>query len=128
MQVYLVKKNIVFIYSKCFLFFSCCKLRTSFVKKNLQYLFTLNSLFLMFGICEMVLWLIGLLLHRSDSQKTWRVKIMGRSNKFLSLKVNLLSIESVLSSRHAILLFSWTFFMKYTIKVVRKVNNTDQAI
>ena len=37
-----------------------------------------------------------------DPQKS--VEIMGRYNRFLSLKVNILSIQSVLLSWHAILL------------------------
>ena len=92
--------------------------------------FSLNSLFLMFSICQMVLWLIGLLLDHFDPLKNWSVEIMGKYNEFLSLKVNILSIQSVLFSRHAVMhaKVSWTFFMEYTIKVVSKVNKTDQFI
>ena len=60
--------------------------------------FSLGSLFLMFGICQMVLWLVGLLLDHYDPQKNWIVKIMQRYNRFLSLKVNILSIQSVLQT------------------------------
>ena len=65
--------------------------------KNKSYFFSLNSLFLIFGIC-----LIGLLLVHFDPQKNWSVKIMQRFNGFLSLKVNILSIQSVLFSWYAI--------------------------
>ena len=86
----------------------------------------------MFGIFQMVLWLIGFLFDHFEPQKNWSVKIMGIYNGFLSLKDNILSIHSVFFSWHAILLerqwFLWTFFMEYTIKVVRKVNNTVQTI
>ena len=58
----------------------------------------------MFGIFQMVLWLIGLLLDHFDPQKNWSVEIMGGYNEFLSLKMDILSVQSVLYSRHAILL------------------------
>ena len=102
------------------------------IKEGLEKCFSLNSLLLMFGICQMVLWLFGLLVDHFDSQKNWSVKIMERYNGFLSLKVNILSIQSVFFSWHATLLVhqqvSWTFFMEYIVKVVGKVNNTDQII
>ena len=60
--------------------------------------FILNSLFLMFGICQMILWLTGLLLDHFDPQKNWSIKIMRRYDGFLSLKVNILSTQSVLFS------------------------------
>ena len=41
------------------------------------------------------LWLIGSLLDHSDPQKNWSVEIKGRYNRFLSLKVNILSIQPV---------------------------------
>ena len=86
----------------------------------------------MFEIYQMVLWLTGLLLDHLDPQKKWSVEIMGRYDGFLSLKVNILSIQSVLFSWHAILLerqeVSWTLFVECNIKVPRKVNNTDQNI
>ena len=57
---------------------------------------------------------------------------MGRYNGFLSSKVNILSIQAVLFSLYAILLEHQIIFMnlfyEFTIKVVRKVNNTDQTI
>ena len=102
------------------------------IKEGLENFFSLNSLLLMFGICQMVLWLFGLLVDHFDSQKNWSVKIMKRYNGFLSLKVNILSIQSGLFSWHATLLVhqqvSWTFFMEYIVKVVGKLNNTDQTI
>ena len=76
-------------------------------KKGLEktcHFFSLSPLFWMYGICQMVLWLIGLLLDHFDPQKNWSGKIMGRYNGFLSLKVNILSTQSVLFSWHAILL------------------------
>ena len=86
----------------------------------------------MFGICQMVLWLIGLLLDPFDPQKNWSVEIMGRYNGFFILQVIILSIQSVLFSWHAILLkhqyVSSIFFVEYTIKVIREVSNTDQSI
>ena len=94
--------------------------------------FSLKPLFWIVGICQMVLWLIGVLRDLFDPQNIWSAEIMYRHNGFLSLKINILSIQSVLFSWHAILLehqkFSWIFFMKNTIKAVRKVNNTDQTI
>ena len=66
--------------------------------------FILNQLFWMFRICQKVLWLNGSLLDHFGPQKNWSVKIMGRYNGFLSLKVNILSIQSVLFSSHAIFL------------------------
>ena len=56
---------------------------------------------------------------------------MGRYNGLKSLKVNVVSIETALFSWYAILLehhVSWTLFIEYTIKVVRKVSNTGQTI
>ena len=57
---------------------------------------------------------------------------MHRYNGFLSSKVNIISIQSVIFSLHAIVLehqqILEIFFMEYTIKVVREVNNTDQTI
>ena len=70
----------------------------------MAFFFILNSLFLMFGICPMVLWLIGLLLDHFDPQKNWSIEIMGRHTGFLSLEVNIRSIESVIFSWYAILL------------------------
>ena len=65
-------------------------------------------------------------------KKNGSVKIMQSFNGFLSLQVNILGIQSVLFSWHAILiehkLVLWTFFMEYTIKMVREVNSTDQTI
>ena len=52
----------------------------------------------MFGICQMVLWLIGLLLDHFDTQENWSVEIMGRYNGFFSWQVNILSIQFVLFS------------------------------
>ena len=78
------------------------KIKESFEKPAI--FFILNALFLMFRICQMVLWLIGLLLDHFDPHKNWSVEIMGRYNGFLSFKVNILSIQSVLFSWHAILL------------------------
>ena len=53
----------------------------------------LDSLFLMFGTCQVVLWVIGLLLDHFDLQKkNWNAEIMGKYNGFVSLKVNILSI------------------------------------
>ena len=40
-----------------------------------EFFFSLNSLFLMFGIFQMVLWLIGSLLDHFDPQKTWSVYV-----------------------------------------------------
>ena len=37
--------------------------------------FNLDSLFLMFGICQMVLWLIGLLFDHFDPKKPERSKL-----------------------------------------------------
>ena len=60
-----------------------------------------------------------------------RLKVMSRYTGFLSLKVNVLRIQSVLLSRYAALLeyqyVSWTFSIQYTIKVVTKMKNKDQA-
>ena len=57
---------------------------------------------------------------------------MGRYNRFLSLKVNVLWIQSFLVSGHAMLLehqeVSGTLFMENSMKVARKVKNTDQTI
>ena len=78
------------------------KIKESFEKPAI--FFILNALFLMFRICQMVFWLTGLLLDHFDPQKNWSVEIMGRYNGFLSFKVNILSIQSVLFSWHAILL------------------------
>ena len=72
--------------------------------KKLAFFFILNSLFLMFGMCQMVLWLIGLLLDHFDTQKNWSVEIMGRYNGFFLLQVKILSIQPVLFSQNAILL------------------------
>ena len=104
-------------------------------KKNNRYLekpgiiFSLNSLLLMSWICQMVSLLIGSLWSLWPS-KNWSVKITRRYNGFLSLKVNILNIHSVLFSWYACYSagVSWSFFMEYIIKVVRKVNNTDQTI
>ena len=41
------------------------------------------------------LWLIGSILDHFDPQKNWSVEIKGRYNRFLSLKVNILSIQPV---------------------------------
>ena len=46
----------------------------------------------MFGICQIVLWLIGLLIDHFDTHKNWSVEIMGRYTGFLSLKVDILSV------------------------------------
>ena len=72
------------------------KIKGGFEKHS--FFFALNPLFLMFAICEMVLWLIGLFLSHYDPQKNWSVKVIERYHKFLSLKVNILSIQSVLFS------------------------------
>ena len=74
----------------------------------------------------MVLWLTVSLLDHFDLQTSWIVKIKERYNGFLSLKVNIPSIESVLSSLHAIL--RDLFHGIHTIKIVVKVNNIDQTI
>ena len=50
----------------------------------------------MFGICQMVLWPIGFLRDHFDPRENWSVESLGRYNGFLSLKVNVLSIQSVL--------------------------------
>ena len=50
------------------------------------------------------LWLIGLLLDHFDPQKNWSIETMGRYTGFLSLEVNIRSIQSVLFSWYAILL------------------------
>ena len=52
----------------------------------------------------MVLWVTGLLLDYFDSKKNWSDGIMRRYNGFLSLKVNIISIQSVVFSWHAKLL------------------------
>ena len=73
----------------------------------------------MFGIFQMVLWLTVSLLDHFDLQTSWIVKIKERYNGFLSLKVNIPSIESVLFSLHAILRdyqqVLLTFFMENTL-------------
>ena len=60
-----------------------------------------------------------------------RLKVIWRYTGFLSLKVNVLSIQSVLLSCYAALLehqqVSWTFSIQDTIKVVTKVENKYQA-
>ena len=65
-------------------------------------------------------------------KNNWSVESMGRYNGFFLLEMNILSIQSVLFSWHAILpehqYVSWKFFVEYTIKVIRKVKNTDQTI
>ena len=66
--------------------------------------FGLNPLFWMFGICQMVLWLFWILLDHFDSQRNSSVEIIGRYNGFLSLKMNILSIQPVIFSWHLILL------------------------
>ena len=43
-----------------------------------EIVFSLNSLFLMFGICQMVLWVIGLLLDHFDLKKLKRLSQGGR--------------------------------------------------
>ena len=66
--------------------------------------FSSNGLFLIFGICQIVLRLTGFVLVHCDSQKNWSVEIMQKFNRFLSLEVNILSIQFLFSSSHVILL------------------------
>ena len=58
--------------------------------EKLSVFFGLNSFFLMFDVCQMVLWLIIPLLDGFASQK------INERYKFLSLKGNVQSIQSVL--------------------------------
>ena len=80
------------------------KMKNKRVFGKTWHFFILDSLFLVFGKCQMVLWLIMLLLYHFDLKKTRSTEIMWRRNGFLSLKGNILSIQSVLFSWHAILL------------------------
>ena len=63
--------------------------------KNLTFFFSLNSLLLMFAICQMVLGLIGSLLDHFDLKENWSVYVKGWYNGFLPLKMNILSIQSM---------------------------------
>ena len=58
------------------------------------HVFSLHSLFLMFGICQMVLCLIRLLVDCFDPKRILNCQSFQRYNRFLSLKVNVLSIQS----------------------------------
>ena len=65
------------------------------------------------------------------SKKGWSVKTNERCNEFLSLKHNILRIQSVLVFLHAILHNLdevFLFFIEYTLKVVRKVSSEDETI
>ena len=80
----------------------------------------------------MVLWVILSLFDHFDPQKTEVSKLSGDIMDFLSLNLNIMSIQSFHFTLHVMLQEyeqdSLTFFMGYTIKVVRKLNNTDQTI
>ena len=57
--------------------------------------FYLNSLFLIFEVFQMVLWLITSLLDNFGPQKIEESKLMRKNIEFLVLKENMLSIQSV---------------------------------
>ena len=63
-----------------------------FQKKKICVLLSLNSLFLIFEVCKMVVYLTVFLLDDFPSKK-WYVDIKGRDNRFLLLKMNILLLK-----------------------------------
>ena len=94
---------------------------------------SLNSLFFIFWTCQIVFWLIESYLDHFDPQKNWSAKITGRYNGFLSLKVNILSTQSVFfflacNTARVPNKLHKLFFMEYATKVIRKMSSTYQTI